>query len=146
MAGRRIAVLNGPNLGRLGAREPEHYGTGTYAELEAFCRARGAALGVDLDIRQTEGEGELVRWIHDCDESCDAILLNAAAYTHTSVAVRDAVLTCRVPVIEVHLSNPDAREAFRRTNLLKDVVTAGVRGFGVAGYGLALDGAVSLLY
>ncbi len=145
MATRRIAVLNGPNLQRLGAREAEHYGTATYAELEAFCRERGAALGVEIDLRQSDGEGELVGFIHDCDGVCDAIVLNAAAYTHTSVAVRDALLSCRVPVVEVHLSNPDAREGFRRTNLIADVVAAGVRGFGLDGYGLAIAGAVALL-
>ena len=145
MARRRIAVLNGPNLGRLGRREPGIYGDATYADLETYCRERAAELEIAVDIRQTDGEGELVRWIHECDELCDAIVLNAAAYTHTSVAVRDAVLCCHVPVVEVHLSNPDAREEFRRRNLIADVVAAGVRGFGLEGYGLALAGAKALL-
>jgi len=145
MATHRIAVLNGPNLGRLGDRETEHYGDLTYADLEAYCRERGRDLDLDVTCHQTDGEGDLVGLIHDSAAAYDGIVLNAAAYTHTSVAVRDALLCATIPVIEVHLSNPDAREAFRRQNLIKDVVTGSVQGFGLTGYGLALTGLRSLL-
>lgn len=136
----RVHVLNGPNLSRLGRREPEIYGTTTLAELEALCRAWAAGLGLDLDFAQCEGEGELVALIHRAGDQADGAVLNAAAYTHTSVAVRDAVSSVAIPVVEVHLSNPASREPFRRQNLLEDVVCAGIRGFGVEGYRLALEG------
>jgi 3-dehydroquinate dehydratase-2 len=145
MATLRIAVLNGPNLGQLGAREPEHYGDVTYEELASYCEAHGRELDLEVWCRQTDGEGELVRLIHENAAEADGIVLNAAAYTHTSVAVRDALLCVKVPVVEVHLSNPDAREAFRRRNLIADVVAARVAGFGLDGYGFALAGLKALL-
>jgi 3-dehydroquinate dehydratase-2 len=141
----KVAVLNGPNLGRLGRREAEHYPETTLAALDDYCRERGAALGLDVECVQTDGEGELVGLIHRWGDAADGLLLNAAGYTHTSVAVRDAVLCCGAPVVEVHLSHPDAREEFRRRNLLRDVVVASVSGFGVTGYGLALEGLAVLL-
>jgi 3-dehydroquinate dehydratase-2 len=142
---RRVHVLGGPNLGRLGRREPHLYGATTWAELETLCRGWAAGLDLELVWDQCEGEGELVRLIQAAGDAADGLVLNAAAYTHTSVAVRDAVATLDIPVIELHLTNPDAREPFRRHNLLADVVTAGVRGFGVEGYRLALEGMASLL-
>ncbi len=141
----RVFVLGGPNLGRLGTREPEIYGTTTWAELEALCAGWADELGLDLVFLQTDGEGDLVGLIHRaCDEGA-GLVLNAAAYTHTSVAVRDAVAAAPIPVVELHISNPAAREPLRRTNLLSDVVAAGVCGFGVQGYRLALQGLASLL-
>lgn len=141
----RIHILNGPNLSRLGRREPEIYGTATLAELEALCRGWAAGLGLDVVFGQCEGEGELVALIHRAGDEAAGLVLNAAAYTHTSVAVRDAVSAIGIPVVEVHLSNPAAREPFRRRNLLEDVVYAGVRGFGADGYRLALEGLAARL-
>lgn len=137
---RRVHILNGPNLSRLGTREPAVYGSTTLAELAALCEGWARDLGLEATFAQREGEGELVELIHRAGDQADGLVLNAAAYTHTSVAVRDAVTSISIPVIEVHLSNPAAREPFRRQNLLEDVVYAGVRGFGVDGYRLALAG------
>ena len=141
----RIHVLNGPNLSRLGKREPQIYGATTLVELAGLCAGWAAELDVDLTFDQCEGEGQLVTWIHRAGDLADGLVLNAGAYTHTSVAVRDAVLSIAIPVIEVHLTNPAAREPFRRRNLLEDVVYGGVRGFGVGGYRLALQGLVAHL-
>jgi 3-dehydroquinate dehydratase-2 len=141
----RVHILNGPNLSRLGRREPEIYGKTTLAELEALCRGWAAGLELDLEFGQCEGEGELVALIHRAGDQAAGLVLNAAAYTHTSVAVRDAVALIGIPVVEVHLSNPAAREPFRRRNLLEDVVYAGVRGFGIDGYRLALEGLATRL-
>jgi 3-dehydroquinate dehydratase-2 len=138
-------VLGGPNLSRLGTREPEIYGSVTWAELETRCRTWAAELGLAIEWLQTEDEGEMVRLVHRAGDHCDGLVLNAAAYTHTSVAVRDAVAAIDVPVVELHISNPDSREPFRRQNLLADVVTAGIRGFGAEGYRLALAGMAGLL-
>ena len=145
MTAHKVAVLNGPNLGRLGDRETEHYGDITYADLEAYCQEHGGMLDMEVVCRQTDGEGDLVALIHESAGAYDGIILNAAAYTHTSVAVRDALICVKVPVVEVHLSNPDAREDFRRKNLIKDVVDGSVQGFGPAGYGMALIGLKALL-
>jgi 3-dehydroquinate dehydratase II len=142
---RIVHVLNGPNLDRLGVREPEIYGSATYGDLVGRIEAGANGLGMEIFVRQTAGEGELVTWIHEAGAEADGLLINAAAYTHTSVAVRDALLTLTIPVVEVHISNPDAREEFRRTNLLADVVTATVKGFGAYGYLLALEGLRALL-
>lgn len=141
----RIHVLNGPNLSRLGIREPQIYGHTTLSELAALCAGWAAGLDVDLTFDQCEGEGQLVTWIHRAGDRADGLILNAGAYTHTSVAVRDAVTSISIPVIEIHLSNPAARESFRRRNLLEDVVYAGIRGFGVIGYRLALEGLAARL-
>jgi 3-dehydroquinate dehydratase-2 len=141
----RVVVIGGPNLSRLGRREPEIYGRTTWAELESLCRGWAADYGLELEFLQSDIEGELVGMIQAAGDSAAGIILNAAAYTHTSVAVRDAVASVEVPVVEIHLSNPDAREPFRRNNLLADVVTAGIRGFGVEGYRLALLGIRTLI-
>ena len=141
----RVHILNGPNLSRLGRREPQIYGTTTLAELAVLCAGWAAGLGLELTFDQCEGEGQLVTWIHRAGDQADGLILNAGAYTHTSVAVRDAVSSISIPVIEVHLSNPAAREPFRRRNLLEDVVYAGLRGFGVEGYRLALEGLAARL-
>jgi 3-dehydroquinate dehydratase-2 len=141
----RLHVVGGPNLGRLGRREPEIYGTTTWAELADKCRAWAAELGYECVWDQADGEGELVGMIHAASDDGAGLILNAAAYTHTSVAVRDAVAACAVPVVEVHLSQYPAREPFRRVNLLADVVRASLSGFGVEGYRLALQGLAELL-
>ncbi len=140
-----VHVLGGPNLGRLGTRKPEIYGTTSWQELGELCRGWADELGLELVFDQTDGEGDLVRMIHLAGDTAQGLILNAAAYTHTSVAVRDAVETVDLPVIELHLTNPDAREDFRRQNLLADVVTAGIRGFGVQGYLMALEGMAAML-
>jgi len=140
-----IHVLGGPNLGRLGTRKPEIYGLTTWEQLQGMCAEWAAQLGLALVFDQTDSEGDLVQMIHRAGDNAAGLILNAAAYTHTSVAVRDAVEAITIPVIELHLSNPDARESFRRQNLLADVVTAGIRGFGVQGYRMALEGMVGVL-
>lgn len=137
---RTVHVLNGPNMDRLGLREPDLYGNVTYADLVARCEAVGRELGLAVLCRQSAHEGDLVDWLHAADAQADAVILNAAAYTHTSVAVRDAVSAVSVPVVEVHVTNPHAREDFRRRNLLSDVVAASLAGFGPVGYELALRG------
>jgi len=140
-----VAVIGGPNLGRLGKRQPEIYGRTSWAELDSLCGKWAFGLGLDLEFLQSDMEGELVGMIHRAGDNASGIILNAAAYTHTSVAIRDAVAAVDIPVVELHLTNPDAREPFRRQNLLADVVSAGIRGFGVEGYRLALEGMASLL-
>jgi 3-dehydroquinate dehydratase-2 len=140
-----VFMIGGPNLGRLGTREPEIYGSTTWEQLENKCRDWAAELGFGLEFLQSDHEGELVGMIHRAGDQGCGLILNAAAYTHTSVAVRDAVAAVDIPVVELHLTNPDAREPFRRKNFLADVVTAGVRGFGVTGYHLALAGLAALL-
>ena len=141
----RITVLNGPNLGRLGQREPVIYGDTTSAQLAGLCRDWGADLGCKVEYQQTDGEGELIGLIHTAGDEADGLVLNAGAYTHTSVAIRDAVQAVAIPVVEVHITNPAAREPLRRANLLTDVVAASLQGFGVEGYRLALAGLLALL-
>jgi 3-dehydroquinate dehydratase-2 len=141
----RVTVIGGPNLGRLGTRQPEIYGRTTWSELESLCHGWAGELGLAVEFLQSDLEGELVRMIHQAADTADGLILNAAAYTHTSVAIRDAVAAVDIPVVELHLTNPDSRESFRRNNLLADVVTAGIRGFGVEGYRLALRGLKSLI-
>ena len=131
-----IAVLNGPNLNLLGEREPERYGRTTLAEIESQVRARARALGVECSWTQTNHEGELVEAIQRLRGAADGALINAAAYTHTSLAVRDAVLAVRVPFVEVHLSNIFAREPERRHSVLADVAVGIVAGFGAESYRL----------
>ncbi len=141
----RIAVLNGPNLNLLGEREPELYGRVTLGEIEVATRAEAESLGVDMVWTQTNHEGELVEAIQRLRGTADGALVNAAAYTHTSLAVRDALLAVRVPFIEVHLSNVFAREPARRQSLLADLAWGVVCGFGADSYRLALAGLVRRL-
>lgn len=138
----RIAVLNGPNLNLLGAREPELYGRMTLGEIEAATRAQAASLGIECTWTQTNHEGELVEAIQRLRGHADGALVNAAAFTHTSLAVRDALLAAQVPFVEVHLSNIFAREPERRRSLLADLALGIVTGFGADSYRLALDGLV----
>ena len=137
-----VYVLGGPNLNLLGSREPEIYGRDTLADIHA--RLEAQAEGTALILRQTNHEGELVDWIQEGSEKGSAIILNAAAYTHTSIALHDALKACKVPVIEVHLSNPAAREAFRQVNYVPPAVKATIAGLGAYGYELALMAAKTL--
>jgi len=133
-----IFVLNGPNLGRLGTREPEVYGTGTYAELVACVEAEAAALGLPVTVRQTDDEATLIGWLHEAAESASGVVLNPAAFTHYSYAVRDAAAMVGVPLVEVHLSNIAAREEFRRHSVVSGVAVGVISGFGFDSYRLAL--------
>jgi len=135
----KVLVLNGPNLGRLGTREPDVYGHETYADLVAACQQTGREQGLEVEVRQTEHEGELVRWLHEAADTATAVVLNAAAWTHYSIAVRDAAAQRTAPLIEVHLSNPAAREEFRHTSLISGVASGVVAGFGLTSYRLALQ-------
>lgn len=136
---RRVLVLNGPNLGRLGSREPEVYGVGTYDDLVSACRAEAAELGLAVEVRQSNAEAEFIGWLHAAvDEGVDGVVINPAAWTHTSVAVRDAAAQLTVPLVEVHLSNPLSREEFRHTSYTAGLAVGVVAGFGIDSYRLAL--------
>ena len=140
-----IFILNGPNLNLLGTREPEIYGRDTLDDIAAGLTERAAELGVTVDIRQSNHEGHLIDWLHEAGATgAKAVILNAGGYTHTSVALRDAIAAIPTPVIEVHLSDPMRREAFRQTNLLADVCKQSISGLGAQGYILALDAAARL--
>lgn len=141
----KIAVLNGPNLNLLGTREPALYGTTTLADIEARLRAVGAELGVDVSCVQYNGEGELVTEIHGLRGRVDGALINAGAYSHTSLAIRDAFAAAEVPFVEVHLTNVYAREPERRHSMLAPGARAVLCGFGAEGYEWGLRGLVSLL-
>jgi 3-dehydroquinate dehydratase-2 len=141
----RIAVLNGPNLNLLGTREPDIYGSLTFAELEARVLAAAQRAGADLTWFQSNAEGDLVDAIQQLPGSADGAIINAAAYSHTSLAVRDALLAVRVPFIEVHLSNIFARDEARRHSLLADLALAVIAGLGPRGYEVAVDGLVEHL-
>lgn len=145
MTRHRVLVLNGPNLGRLGVREPEIYGHATHAELAARCADWGEALGLDAEVRQTDSEAELVAWLHEAADGRVPVILNAAAFTHYSYALRDALAQVPAPTIEVHLSNPAAREEFRHTSVIAAVVTGSISGFGTESYRLALQAIAGLL-
>ena|SRR5688572_1010549 len=140
-----IYVLNGPNLNLLGMREPEIYGTDTLDDIATRIEDRAKALGVRVEIRQSNHEGHLVDWLHEARlQGAKAVILNAGAFTHTSVALHDAVKAIGLPVIEVHLSNPQAREEFRHHSFIASVARGTITGLGVLGYELALDAAVRL--
>ena len=141
----KVLILNGPNLNLLGTREPEVYGSATLADIEAGCVRRAAALGIAIDFRQSNHEGELVGWIQQARGTHAALLVNAAAYTHTSVALLDALAALDVPVIEVHLSNIFRREPFRHHSYVSRVAKGVVCGFGGFGYELALEAAARLI-
>ncbi len=141
----RILVLNGPNLNLLGSREPEIYGRETLADIEAACRRLAETRGATIEFRQTNAEGELVDWVQKAHETADALLVNAGAYTHTSVALLDALLACGLPVVEVHLSNIHRREPFRETSYVSKAASGIVMGLGGKGYELAVDAALHLL-
>ena len=140
----KVLFLNGPNLNLLGTREPEVYGRLTLADIEAKVRERAAQLKTEIDFRQSNQEGELVGWIQEAKSKFDVIVINAAAYTHTSVALRDAISAVGVPTIEIHLSNIHAREEFRHKSLIAPVCRGQICGFGVKSYILGLEAAVDV--
>ena len=140
-----VYVLNGPNLNLLGAREPEIYGSDTLDDIAGMLEDRAREVGLEIDMRQSNHEGHLVDWLHEAQaRQAKAVILNAGAFTHTSVALYDAVKAVVTPVIEVHLSNPHAREAFRHSSLIAPVARGTIQGFGALSYLLALDAAARI--
>jgi 3-dehydroquinate dehydratase II len=133
-----VLVLNGPNLGRLGSREPDVYGNTSYEGLVERCQEVGADLGLNVEVRQTDDEAELVGWLHGAADNGTPVVLNPAAFTHYSYALRDACAQLTGPLIEVHISNPATREEFRHTSVVAGVATGTIAGFGLASYDLAL--------
>jgi 3-dehydroquinate dehydratase-2 len=141
----RILVIHGPNLNMLGRREPEVYGRQTLADIDAELTKRGAELGLVVEPFQSNHEGAIVDRIQEAVGKCDGILINPAAYTHTSIAIRDALLLHDVPIVEIHLSNIHKREPFRHHSTIADVAAARIAGFGAVGYRLGLEGILPLL-
>ncbi len=141
----RLLILNGPNLNLLGTRQPEVYGASTLADVEALCKTTAAGLGYDVICRQSNHEGVLLDEIHAAKGTVAGIVLNAGAYTHTSVALRDAISSVELPVVEVHLSNIHAREAFRHHSHIAPVALGQIAGFGITSYRLAIDALVAHL-
>jgi 3-dehydroquinate dehydratase-2 len=139
-----VLVLNGPNLGRLGIREPDVYGTATLEDLAETCRATGRRLDLHVEVRQTDDEAELIRWVHEAADARTPVVLNPAAFTHYSYALRDALAMRTAPLVEVHLSNPAARESFRHTSVVAGVADGTVAGFGLLSYQLALQAIADL--
>ncbi len=140
-----VYVINGPNLNLLGTREPEKYGHATLADVESLCRETARKHGLAVEFRQSNSEGEIVDLIHDAAKTkALGIVINPAAYTHTSIAIMDAILAAQVPAIEVHITNIHAREEFRRHSYVSGVAKAVLAGFGINGYALAIDGLAAL--
>ncbi|WP_157245874.1 type II 3-dehydroquinate dehydratase [Nonomuraea typhae] len=139
-----IYVLNGPNLRRLGTREPDVYGAETFADLAELCRETGRELGVEVVVRQTDDEATMVGWIHEAADHKIPVVLNPAAFTHYSYALRDAIAQRTAPLVEVHISNPAAREEFRHTSVVAGVATGTIAGFGLRSYVLALQAIVEM--
>ena len=145
MAMKKILVLNGPNLNLLGKRQPEIYGNTTLAGIEKQVRALAKELGVEIDFRQSNSEGELVTWIQEAADRFAALVINPAAYTHTSLAMRDAISAAAIPTVEIHISNIHQREAFRHHSYIAEVAVGQIAGFGVGSYLLGLRAAVELI-
>lgn len=145
MAGATVLVLSGPNLNLLGVREPQTYGRETLADIEEACLERAAALDLAVDFRQSNHEGQLVEWIQEARESADGIVINAGAYTHTSIAILDALRLAELPIVEVHLTNIFSREAYRHHSYISTIANGVVCGFGGQSYVLALDAIAYLL-
>jgi 3-dehydroquinate dehydratase-2 len=141
----RILLINGPNLNTLGTREPEIYGTATLADIERAVAERASGLGGELRAFQANGEGEMIDWLQREQKYADGLIINAGAFTHTSVALRDAVAACGLPAVEVHLSNVWKRESFRHDSLLSAVCRGVIAGFGPQSYLLAVDALVGIL-
>jgi 3-dehydroquinate dehydratase-2 len=133
-----VLVLNGPNLGRLGSREPDVYGATTYAGLVEVCQDFGKELGFDVEVRETNDEGEMIRWLHEAADGKLPVVVNPGAFTHYSYGMRDAMAQRTAPLIEVHISNPHAREEFRHNSVVASVASGTVAGFGIGSYRLAL--------
>jgi 3-dehydroquinate dehydratase-2 len=136
---RQVLVLNGPNLGRLGSREPEVYGRLDFHDLVETCLVSGRALGLDVEVRQTDDEGEMIRWVHEAIDAKAPLVLNPAAFTHYSYALRDALAMRTAPLVEVHITNPAAREEFRHSSVVSAVADGTIAGFGLMSYQLALQ-------
>jgi 3-dehydroquinate dehydratase II len=141
----RVLVLNGPNLSRLGSREPDVYGTESYDDLVAMCSKTGTELGLEVEVRQTNDEATLIGWLHEAADTATSVVLNPAAFTHYSYALRDAVALRTAPLIEVHLTNPAAREEFRHTSVVAAVASGTIAGFGLGSYRLALRAVAELV-
>ena len=140
-----IAVLNGPNLNMLGTREPEKYGTATLDDVEALCAETAEELGLAIDFRQTNGEGELITWVQECRGRAAGIVINPAGYTTTSIGLMDALLAVGLPVVEVHITNIHRREEFRQHSFVSKAATGVIAGLGVQGYALALEAMAGLV-
>jgi 3-dehydroquinate dehydratase-2 len=140
-----VFVLNGPNLRRLGTREPDVYGSESFEDLTELCREAGRELGLHVEVRQTDDEAELIGWVHEAADGRTPIVLNPAAFTHYSYALRDALAQRTAPLVEVHISNPAAREEFRHTSVVAGVATGTIAGFGLRSYVLALQALAGLL-
>lgn len=140
-----VLVLNGPNLSRLGSREPEIYGATTFADLVSACQLRGRSHDLEVEVRQTDDEAELVHWLHEAADRRTPVVLNPAAFTHYSYALRDAAAMRTAPLVEVHISNPHTREQFRHTSVISAVATGVIAGFGVDSYLLAIDAVSAIL-
>jgi len=136
---RQVLILNGPNLGRLGSREPEVYGSQTFADLVELCQRTGRELGLEVEVRQTDDEAEMIRWVHEAVDARRPVVLNPAAFTHYSYGLRDALAMRTAPVIEVHISNLAAREQFRHVSVVSAVADGTIAGFGLMSYELALQ-------
>ena len=145
MAKKKILVLNGPNLNLLGKRQPEIYGSLTLAQIEQRIRALAKELGIEIEVRQSNSEGELVTWIQEAANKFGAIVINPAAYTHTSLAMRDAVSAVGIPTVEIHISNIHKREPFRHHSFIAEVAVGQIAGFGVDSYLLGLRAAADLI-
>ncbi|HZC42050.1 MAG TPA: type II 3-dehydroquinate dehydratase [Streptosporangiaceae bacterium] len=141
---KQVLVLNGPNLGRLGSREPEVYGKADFGDLIETCRITGRALGLHVEVRQTDDEAELIGWIHEAIDERLPVVLNPAAFTHYSYALRDALAMRTAPLVEVHITNPSARESFRHLSVVAGVADGTVAGFGMMSYQLALQAIAQL--
>ena len=142
---KKIIVIHGPNLNMLGEREPHIYGHQSLDEINAELQAHGERLGIDVETFQSNHEGEIVDRIQQALDNCDGIIINPAAYTHTSVAIRDALAMLDIPLIEIHLSNINKRESFRHQSMIADIVAARIAGFGSHGYRLALEGMAEMI-
>ena len=145
MATKKILVLNGPNLNLLGRRQPEIYGKTTLAEIERQVRALAGELGVEIDFRQSNSEGELITWIQEAADRCAALVINPAAYTHTSLALCDAISAAAIPTVEIHISNIHRRETFRHHSYIAEVAVGQIAGFGAESYLLGLRAAAGLI-
>src|SRR5439155_7991879 len=145
MAKKKVLILNGPNLNLLGKRQPEIYGTLTLVQIEQRIRALAKELGIEIEVRQSNSEGELVTWIQEAANKFGAIVINPAAYTHTSLAMRDAISAVGIPTVEIHISNIHRREPFRHHSYIAEVAVGQIAGFGANSYFLGLRAAVELI-